>query len=72
MRWRGVSVMSRLGQLDSQKPHSMQRSTIALAGGLGFRCFKCASGSCARAAQRSASLAATASTYGCARQRGMA
>jgi hypothetical protein len=24
----------------------MQRSTIALAGGLGFRCFTCTSGSC--------------------------
>lgn len=46
MRWRGVSVMSREGQLLSQKPHSMQRSTMELAGGLGFRCFTCTSGSC--------------------------
>ena len=38
--------MSREGQLDSQKPHSMQRSTIELAGGLGFRCLMCTSGSC--------------------------
>ena len=46
MRWRGVSVMSREGQLLSQKPHSMQRFTMAEAGGEGFRCFTCRSGSC--------------------------
>jgi hypothetical protein len=41
----GVSVMSRLGQLLSQKPHSMQRSTSSLASGEGLRNFLCASGS---------------------------
>jgi hypothetical protein len=41
----GVSVMSLLGQLLSQKPHSMQRSTSSLASGLGLRNFLCASGS---------------------------
>mmetsp|Transcript_29898 Transcript_29898/g.88503 ORF Transcript_29898/g.88503 Transcript_29898/m.88503 type:complete len:273 (+) Transcript_29898:1344-2162(+) len=45
MRWRGVSVMSLDGQLDSQNPHSMQRLTIGLATGLGFRNLTCASGS---------------------------
>lgn len=38
--------MSREGQLDSQKPHSMHLSTMLLAGGLGFKFFKCTSGSC--------------------------
>lgn len=37
MRWRGVSVRSRLGQLLSQKPHSMQRSTIGDAVGDGLK-----------------------------------
>lgn len=41
----GVSVMSLEGQLLSQKPHSMQRSTSSLARGDGFRNFLCASGS---------------------------
>ena len=45
MRWRGVSVMSRLGQLLSQKPHSMQWSTISEATGDGFRCLMCRLGS---------------------------
>ena len=46
MRWRGVRVMSRLGQLLSQKPHSMQWSTISEATGDGFRCLMCRLGSC--------------------------
>ena len=46
MRCRGVRVMSRDGQLLSQKPHSMQRSTSGLAGGEGFRNFRWAAGSC--------------------------
>ena len=51
MRWRGVSVMSRLGQLLSQKPHSMQWSTISEATGDGFRCLMCRLGSCRCAAR---------------------
>jgi hypothetical protein len=40
MRCLGVRVMSREGQLLSQKPHSMQRLTMGEAAGDGFRCFK--------------------------------
>jgi hypothetical protein len=45
MRCRGVSVMSREGQFDSQKPHSMQRLTRSDATGEGLRNFLCVSGS---------------------------
>mmetsp|Transcript_5149 Transcript_5149/g.8014 ORF Transcript_5149/g.8014 Transcript_5149/m.8014 type:complete len:255 (+) Transcript_5149:1248-2012(+) len=45
MRWRGVRVKSRLGQLDSQKPHSMHMSTIGSATGEGLRNFWCTAGS---------------------------
>mmetsp|Transcript_6483 Transcript_6483/g.19694 ORF Transcript_6483/g.19694 Transcript_6483/m.19694 type:complete len:226 (+) Transcript_6483:1115-1792(+) len=40
MRWRGVSAASRDGQLDSQKPHSMQASTMSWASGEGLRFFR--------------------------------
>lgn len=46
MRCRGDSVMSLDGQLLSQKPHSMQRSTRGDALGDGLRNLTCALGSC--------------------------
>mmetsp|Transcript_10978 Transcript_10978/g.45498 ORF Transcript_10978/g.45498 Transcript_10978/m.45498 type:complete len:240 (-) Transcript_10978:1738-2457(-) len=48
MRWRGVSVTSRDGQFFSQKPHSMQRSTMAELGGESLRLFLWMSGSLLR------------------------
>lgn len=45
MRWRGVRLRSREGQTTSQKPHSMQASTMGDAGGDGFKNLVCASGS---------------------------
>ena len=45
IRCLGVSAASREGQLDSQKPHSMQRSTSGDASGEGLRFLTWTSGS---------------------------
>mmetsp|Transcript_13481 Transcript_13481/g.30895 ORF Transcript_13481/g.30895 Transcript_13481/m.30895 type:complete len:252 (+) Transcript_13481:1137-1892(+) len=48
MRCRGVRLRSRDGQLDSQNPHSMHRSTMASAGGDALSAFLCTSSSSLR------------------------
>jgi hypothetical protein len=40
MRWRGLSVSRCEGHSGSQKPHSMQRSTMSSAAGIGLRFFE--------------------------------